>query len=43
MNEEYDEAKGSRRNLPTKQIKISFELYFPINLLVSMTLFSYYA
>ena len=23
MNEEYDEAKGSRRSLPTKQKKIS--------------------
>ena len=28
MNEEYDEAEGSRRNLPTKQIKISIQLSF---------------
>ena len=40
MNEEDDEAEGSRRSLPTKQIKIIFELYFPIYLVVYMTLFS---
>ena len=28
MNEEDDEAKGSRRSLPTKQIKISIQLTF---------------
>ena len=28
MNEEDDEAEGSRRNLPTKQIKISIQLSF---------------
>ena len=28
MNEEDDEAKGSRRSLPTKQIKISIQLSF---------------
>ena len=28
MNEEDDEAEGSRRNLPTKQIKISVQLSF---------------
>ena len=28
MNEEDDEAKGSRRILPTKQIKISIQLSF---------------
>ena len=28
MNEEHDEAKGSRRSLPTKQIKISIQLSF---------------
>ena len=43
MNEEDDESKGSRRSLPTKQIKISCELYFPIYLVVYMTLFIYYA
>ena len=43
MNEEDDEVEGSRRSLPTKQIKISFELSFPIYLVVYMTLFSYYA
>ena len=26
MNEEYDEAEGSRRSLPMKQIKISIQL-----------------
>ena len=43
MNEEDDEAEGSRRSLPTKQIKISCEMYFPIYLVVYMTLFIYYA
>ena len=43
MNEEDDESNGSRRSLPTKQIKISCELYFPIYLVVYMTLFIYYA
>ena len=28
MNEEYDEAEGSRRSLTTKQIKISIQLSF---------------
>ena len=28
MNEEDDEAEGSRRSLPTKQIKISISLSF---------------
>ena len=28
MNEEDDEAEGSRRNLPTKQIKISIQFSF---------------
>ena len=28
MNEEYDEAEGSRMSLPTKQIKISIQLSF---------------
>ena len=28
MNEEYDEAEGSRRSLPTKQKKISIQLSF---------------
>ena len=46
MNEEDDEAEGSRRSLPMKQIKISFEFSFPIYLVVYMTFFScemYYA
>ena len=42
MNEEDDEAEGSR-SLPMKQIKIIFELYSPIYLVLYMTLFSYYA
>ena len=28
INEEDDEAEGSRRNLPTKQIKVSIQLSF---------------
>ena len=28
MNEEDDEAEGSRRSLPTKQIKINIQLSF---------------
>ena len=28
MNEEYDEVEGSRRSIPTKQIKISIQLSF---------------
>ena len=28
INEEDDEAEGSRRSLPTKQIKISIQLAF---------------
>ena len=28
MNEEDDEAEGSRRSIPTKQIKISIQLSF---------------
>ena len=28
MNEEEDEGEGSRRSLPTKQIKISIQLSF---------------
>ena len=28
MNEEDDEAEGSKRSLPTKQIKISIQLSF---------------
>ena len=28
MNEEYDDAKGSRRSLPMKRIRISIQLSF---------------
>ena len=36
MNEEYDEAEGSRSSLPMKQIKISIQLsyFFVMNLLI---------
>ena len=30
MNEEDDEAEGSRRSLPTKQIKIGIQLSFHV-------------
>ena len=33
MNEEDNKAKGSRRSLPTKQIKISIQLSFHDNFL----------
>ena len=38
MNEEDDEAEGSRRSLPTKQIKISIQLSFH-NIIFVMHLF----
>ena len=33
MNEEDDEEEGSRRILPTKRIKISILIFFPIYVL----------
>ena len=39
MNEEDDEAKGPRRSLPTKQIKISIQLSFH-DIVLIMHLFS---
>ena len=41
MNEEDDEAKGSRRNLPTKQIKISIQLSFHDIVLLCICLYSF--
>ena len=40
MNEEDDEAEGSRRNLPTKQIKISIQLSFDDIVLLCICLYS---
>ena len=40
MNEEDDEAEGSRRSLPTKQIKISIQLSFHDNVLLCICLYS---
>ena len=40
MNEEDDEAEGSRRNLPTKQIKISIQLSFHDIVLLCICLYS---
>ena len=39
MNEEYDEAKESRRSLPTKQIKISIQLSFHDIILLCICLY----
>ena len=42
MNEEYDEAEGSRRSLPTKQIKISIQFSFhDIVLIMHLLIFSW--
>ena len=42
MNEEDDEAEGSRRSLPTKQIKISIQLSFhDIVLIMHLFIFSW--
>ena len=40
MNEEDDEAKGWRRSLPTKQIKISFQFSFHDIVLLCICLYS---
>ena len=41
INEEDDEAEGSRRSLPTKQIKISIQLSFhDIVLIMHLFIFS---
>ena len=40
MNEEVDEAKGSRRILPTKQIKISIQLSFHYIVFLCISLYS---
>ena len=40
MNEEDDEAEGSRRSLPTKQIKISIKLSFHDIVLLCICLYS---
>ena len=40
MNEEDDEAEGSRRILPTKQIKISMQLSFHDIVLLCICLYS---
>ena len=40
MNEEDDEAEGSRSNLPTKQIKISIQLSFHDIVLLCICLYS---
>ena len=40
INEEDDEAGGSRRSLPTKQIKISIELSFHDIILLCICLYS---
>ena len=39
MNEEVDETEGSRRSLPTKQIKISIQLSFH-DILMHLFIFS---
>ena len=41
MNEEDDEAEGSRRSLPMKQIKISIQLSFHF-FVMHLFIFSYY-
>ena len=41
MNEEYDEAEGSTRSLPTKQIKISIQLSFHDIILLCIHLYSF--
>ena len=40
MNEEDDEAEGSRSSLPTKQIKISIQLSFHDIVLLRICLYS---
>ena len=40
MNEEDDEAEGSRTNLPSKQIKISIQLSFHDIVLLCICLYS---
>ena len=40
MNEEGDEAKGSRKSLPMKQIKISIQLSFHDIVLLCICLYS---
>ena len=40
MNEQDDEAEGSRRTLPTKQIKISIQLSFHDIVLLCICLYS---
>ena len=40
MNEEDDEVEGSRRSLPTKQIKISIQLSFHDIVLLYICLYS---
>ena len=40
MNKEDDEAEGSRRSLPTKQIKISIQLSFHDIVLLCICLYS---
>ena len=40
MNEEDDEAEGSRSSLPTKQIKISIQLAFHNIVLLCICLYS---
>ena len=40
MNEEDDEAEGSRRSLPTKQIEISIQLSFHDIVLLCICLYS---
>ena len=41
MNEEYDEAKGSRRSLPTKKIDTSIQLSFHCYAFVYIQLMCY--
>ena len=40
MNEENDEAEGSRNSLPTKQIKISIQLSFHDIIFLCICLYS---
>ena len=40
MNEEDDEAEGSRRSIPSKQIKISIQLSFHDIVLLCICLYS---
>ena len=40
MNEEDDEVEGSRRSVPTKQIKISIQLSFHDIVLLCICLYS---